>query len=370
MRIGEQLVREGVVSAAEVEEGLRAQVLYGGRLGTNLVELLHVSLDDLTRGLSLQHDMPAALQRHFDQADPAVHDRITPRLAARWRAVPLGRVGDPERVAVAVTDPLPDEGKDELGRALDADILPAIAPELRVFYHLEKIYGIRRTNRYLRVSTAPPEPPPGAERRHYVRTLSSPEEIVPPESLARIAVERIAVPVPVVEEAGSSEVHSFPAALKAIRRATGRDRVADLMVKALERGFDGAIDAAMILVVRNFVALGWKGFCRRASGEVIEAVAVPLDEPSALAGPFHRGPYCGPPQPPSDLDGRLWALLGGGTPASVAVVPVEIADQVTCLLYAQSLEADALSGVGGHRVSELAQALSSAFERLLRAAER
>src|SRR5215208_105393 len=45
MRIGQILVAAGRLSPAQLDEALRAQVLYGGRLGTNLVELGHVDLD-------------------------------------------------------------------------------------------------------------------------------------------------------------------------------------------------------------------------------------------------------------------------------------------------------------------------------------
>jgi hypothetical protein len=35
MRLGELLIEEGKVTPEQIAEGLRAQVIYGGRLGTN-----------------------------------------------------------------------------------------------------------------------------------------------------------------------------------------------------------------------------------------------------------------------------------------------------------------------------------------------
>src|SRR5688572_10113052 len=45
VRLGERLLVVGLVSEAAVAEALGAQMAYGGRLGTNLVELFHLDLD-------------------------------------------------------------------------------------------------------------------------------------------------------------------------------------------------------------------------------------------------------------------------------------------------------------------------------------
>src|SRR6266545_4992398 len=116
-RIGELLVHDGLITAEARERALRSQAVHGGRLGTNLIEQFALGLDDLAEGLARQHDMPAALDRHFSSADPA------------------------------------------------------IAPELRVLYHLERVYGIERANRFKRGPRRPQEPEPGRERRGYVRTF-------------------------------------------------------------------------------------------------------------------------------------------------------------------------------------------------------
>ena len=134
------------------------------------MEQLAIGLDELGSALARQHDMPVALQRHFDQSDPQIQARIGAETAAEWRAVPLGRLpGDEERIAVAVLDPLDDNGLYELADALGAPVVAAVAPQLRILYHLERIYGIERSNRFKRASRTGSEP--GHERRGFVRTL-------------------------------------------------------------------------------------------------------------------------------------------------------------------------------------------------------
>ena len=41
--------RDAVIGLSQLEEALKAQILYGGRLGTNLVELSLLDLDTLGR---------------------------------------------------------------------------------------------------------------------------------------------------------------------------------------------------------------------------------------------------------------------------------------------------------------------------------
>src|SRR5215470_1208747 len=114
-RLGELLVAAGRITAAQLEEGLRAQILYGGRLGTNLVELFHLDLDAIALGLARQHGVPAALGKHFERCDVTVQARLPPVVAERWSVVPIGRLADRrERIAIASLDPLPADAREDL----------------------------------------------------------------------------------------------------------------------------------------------------------------------------------------------------------------------------------------------------------------
>ena len=152
-RLGEQLTSAGVVSADKVAEALRAQVVWGGRLGTNLIELGCIDLDELSRALGQQHGVAAALGRHFDKADPALQAQLPAGLARQFSVVPLVRLS-PERIAIVALDPLSDTARAALGAIYGVDpddgIVMSVAAEMRVLYHLERAYKIMRPTRYLR----------------------------------------------------------------------------------------------------------------------------------------------------------------------------------------------------------------------------
>jgi hypothetical protein len=352
-----------------VERALESQAIHGGRLGTNLIEQVAIGLDDMAEALARQHDMPAALQRHFDMADGAVQARIQPEIAAQWRAVPLGRIpGEVERIAVAVLDPLHDDALYELSDALGAEVIAAVAPQLRILYHLERSYGIARPNRFKRAMSS--ADPGGGERRGYVKTLSDAEEIEPPSSLARIAIRKLQVPHTTnIDVEPEPDLANMDGALRAIRRTTGRSRVGAILVAALEQGFDRALSAGMILTVRGQLLLGWRGFARARDRAVIEAVALPLSAPSLFAQPCRTGlSVFGIPPPPSDVDHRLWSLLDDNPPAEIGVHPVSVFGQLACVLYVQTPGEMPPATAAG--VAELGQALCAALERLVRADQR
>lgn len=363
-RIGEQLVSEGLVSAEQVEEALRAQVVGGGRIGTNLIELGFLSLDVLGEALARQHGIPAALTPHFEACDREVQMLLTPEMAAKWHAVPLGRLSTSNQIAVASTDPLADDGFAELHAEFGEEVVLAIAPELRILYWLEKTYAIRRPNRYRR--TGPIQVSLRDERRGYVDTIGSGIALQAPGALAKVAVRRIAVPRSEVIDV--EDLASVKTAVKAMKRATGRDRVGKILVHAMQDLLSPHVEIGMILIVRESLAIGWRGFIRGGDRASIEALAVPLNQPCLLSTVYESGEtYLGGVEP-TVLDQAMFAHLGCEPPGGVMIVPVDIFHRRACLIYGHSRES--LPKSVSEAIASLANGLAASFERLVRAAQR
>lgn len=365
VRLGERLRALGLIDEGSLDEALGAQMAYGARLGTNLVELCNLDLDALATVLGEQHGLPAALSQHFERADPEIQARLPVEVAAEWHAVPLyaGQHG----IVIAVTDPLPTDVLIEIAGHFGQPVVPAIAPEIRLLFHLEKAYRVERTNRFRRVARRDAV---RDERRRYVDTLSDVEEPPePPSRLARIAVKQVPVPITGENEL-PNEVSSLEGACRALRRANGRDRLAEIVVAALCDGFDRKLDAGMVISMRRDVLFGWRGFVRDLDRHLIDAVAVPLAEPSLFRAPVReRRIYVGPPPDGgSALDHKLWLLLRTGAPAQLAVVPVELRGKVVGAIYAQAdedIDDETLAGL-----AELGLGLAAGFDRLLRSEAR
>ena len=168
MRLGELLVQDRVITVAQLESALRAQILYGGRLGTNLIEAKVLTLDALAAALAKLHGVTIATQRQFDRIDPRTVALISRDLAKRRLAIPLGITKTGRRLAVAFCDPRNQEAVAEIGFVCKMSVVPNVAPELRILNQLEKRYGVARPNRYLRIveEVVPIELP--VERRGHV----------------------------------------------------------------------------------------------------------------------------------------------------------------------------------------------------------
>jgi hypothetical protein len=378
MKIGELLVAEQLLGPEQVTAALQAQVLRGGRLGTNLVDLKVISLDLLGKMLGRQHGMPVASTPDFEAADPRLQAQLSAELALRYQVIPLNLTGTPTRVHLASVGLLAMEAQFELESLFGLKLLLSITPELRILYHLEAVYGIERPNRFRRTpppssdsSALPPMPQGGSERRRYVRTLDGDPALVSSEALGRIEVKKVKAAVALGDEPPDEEFDfSDPAVgLRALRNANGRDEIGTLLIRTLCQAFDH-LDAAMLLIVRDHLALGWKGFTCGGEASLIEAIALPLDRPGVMHGPFQsREAHFGlPDNGGSELDQRLWKHLRCQPPREVGVVPINLLGQVACLFYCQApAELDPCIRAG---VTELVQGAVAAFQRLVRAAER
>ena len=164
MKLGTLLLRNAAIGLSQLEAALRNQVLYGGRLGTNLVELGYIDLEMLSAYLAELSGFPIATPTLLDDADQALLARLGPDEAHRLRAVPIGYLGEgTETAAVAMVEPADTEAIAALEDRLRAKISPYVVPELRALYYLERHFGTPRRARFVR--TAQPTADDGAEER-------------------------------------------------------------------------------------------------------------------------------------------------------------------------------------------------------------
>jgi hypothetical protein len=349
MRLGERLVQEQRITALQLETALRAQVIYGGRLGTNLVELAYLSLDALSTALADQLGVPAALASHFEQVDAPTVGLLPPRLAEKHQAIPLGlqRLAG-RQLAVAFTDPRLPGAVDEIASATGAKITPCVAPELRILYYLEKLYRIPRKNRFLRVDLGPSLT--GGERRRSVTQPPVPAEAAPQQPVA-----------PAVSSARPALVAAD--AITAINAAGQRDEIGDTLVDYLRSGFG----VGVVMVIREGVALGWKGFAPGGDRDLVESIAVPLGATSFLSV-AHDGKSIFRGAPPADgsvLQGRFWKALRVAPAREVVVCPIILRGRVISLVYAHAVDGGTLPEATTVDLAAVCAAAATAFARLI-----
>src|SRR6266550_241830 len=127
MKLGTLLLRNAAIGLSQLEAALRNQVLYGGRLGTNLVELGYIDLELLSAYLAELSGYPIATPTLLEQADPALLEQLGADDAHRLRAIPLGFLGEGV-VAVGLVEPTDTAAVEYVAQRLSASVTPYVVP--------------------------------------------------------------------------------------------------------------------------------------------------------------------------------------------------------------------------------------------------
>jgi len=367
MKLGTLLLRNAAIGLSQLEGALRNQVLYGGRLGTNLVELGFIDLELLSTYLAELTGYPLASPTQLDGADLDLLDKLGSEDAHRLRAIPLGDLGNTEALSVAMVDPSDSRAISELAEKLGSKITPYVVPELRALYYLEKLFGQPRRARFVRTgraaSEAEPESEPIGDRR---RELPAHGMVMPPAFVLEPRRRRTSSQMTL----GSSVDHAitYGAACERIDTATQREQIGDAMVDYAK----GRCDALIMFLIRDGNALGWRGYVAPPARPrtQIEDLSLPLGGVSSLQSAHDAGePFLGePPSPAKPVEVQLWTALNvHPEPVTCLVVPIMVKQRAVNLIYAHTLGAPPSQALVTE-VTDLAQRIQSSYLRLIKLA--
>jgi hypothetical protein len=390
MRIGELLVQQGLITPAQLDAGLRTQEQYGGRLVSTLVELSYLDGDVGTRALAKLRKVPAALQKHFDAAEPSAIARIPRKVAEKYSAVPLGWAGEAgSALILAMLEPTDLLAVEEMRFLAGAKLVPGIALEVRIRQSLNRWYGVPLSNSRGFISmggagqeletvpnrhVVPPSQPPPPQQAYRPNapgkidltidmppSTSSPEsgpQSLPPFVARKLTPPRLTVdppaPQPAQRRASApplprEDPDEQPHAPPARPPSSSRILLADEAIERISstRGFEdrveilvsylrGAFEGGVVFAVRNDIAFSWKAFGPGVKPLDPPKIAVPLTQPSVLVLPYEaKTTFFGTPSSDgSELNARIWKALGAVTPREALALPIVLDDKVAAIVYA------------------------------------
>lgn len=361
-----QLVSEGALPPALVDDALRRQVLSGGALDTILLELEALSEADCLAHLARVSGLEAAPAERLLSVDPALASLISPKLAERHGLLPLAENG--LELQVAVSWPLDAQMLEEIGFLIGRELVPLVALEARVRQGVARLYGRPLPPRFAALlatlDNAPPAPPP--EPRPPPRPKLP--ELEGEEDGLSVAIARAlesAEPelrgaIPTTERPQATR-WTLAQAREALERAPDRDAIVEVVLRFALETFDYACAWAVV----GGHAMGWAALARGGEpDERIEHLSIPLDVPSVLRTVLMtRGRYLGP-MPDDPTSQKILLDLERGAPKAAFLYPVELRERVVAILYADVQRRP----VSARRVGEfvvLAQGLGRRLERLL-----
>ena len=138
VRIGELLLREQRITAAQLEEALEHQKSNGGKLGHNLVKLGFAKDEEIASLLSRQYGVPSINLSQFD-IDAGVIKVVPAATAQKYEIVPVSRVG--ATLTVAMSDPTNVFAVDDIKFMTGYHVEPVVASETAIADAIDRYYG-------------------------------------------------------------------------------------------------------------------------------------------------------------------------------------------------------------------------------------
>jgi hypothetical protein len=149
LKLGEAMVKGSIITKEQLRLALERQVIFGGRLGTNLVELGIIKETELASFLEKFFKVRIVDPAYLDSVDDETISCISKEIAEKYKAVPFKK--ERNRLHIAIQDPLIVSNVDEIRFITGYDIIPYAVTEIRLLYTLEKYYGTERDLRYISI---------------------------------------------------------------------------------------------------------------------------------------------------------------------------------------------------------------------------
>ena len=385
VRLGELLIAAGWATAAVIDAALAQQRERGARLGAILVDSGALAVDDVARALARQHGVPAALERHLSARDPALAQVVPGAVAVAIGAVPVAwsRGAQGMSLVVCFRDPTPVHIA-ELARVTGVPVIPAVACERVIARELRAAYpeeadapapaaaAADADDASVDVNFDEPSAPAftlveldhGSVQRDFSQVHAVPTRggnLLPTTQRE----PRIAPPPPPAPPVAIAAAPTLDATLAALAAAPSRDAIADLAI-AFTRG---AWRGAVVLMVREGLAVGHRGFGGHTTEAALGSLVIPLGQPSMFTTAHdERRALVGPPPPGGLAQSRFLKLFAPLLPAPVAVVPVAVRERVVNLLFA--VAPVGAIGPSAAVLGEIAAAMGDAYERVIRDSKR
>jgi hypothetical protein len=347
---GTYLLHRGVCSRELLERATRHTAVYGGRLGTNLVELGYLDIEEVERHLAAFLCVAQAPATWIEAPAVDALAAVPRELVRKLGVLPLRLEG--RLLHVAMLDPHASLQRDELGRASGFGIRPYAIAEVRLIALLEHYYGIPGP---LRIAEEAATGPDSARGTGPAAVEAEGEELIDEETFAELHADwqltsteqdagseepsETAPPVPagVSEEETHDEPGGAPAtradaaALEAeLLHAPDRDAVAGFALRLARIH----VDAAALFVVRGGIVSGFRGDGEGVP-EGIDGIMVPVDLESVLTRAASSGETCRA-RPETGTDRRILRALGREDVREVLVHPIRIQHHLVNLLYADA----------------------------------
>ena len=425
MSLSSLIVQREVATMRQVEEALARQVIYGGDLATNLLEVARIDEEQLTRLMAESVQLQAAPTGELPIPQERVRALVPPEMASQQTIAPLSLEG--ESLVIAVAEPMPGHVHEQLSFALGLAIEQRVALAVRVRQAIARVYALPLERRMQRLvarlagqpstsgsmppplGAAPtvPEPPtPPSAPPNTGRTTSRNFPAVRAVAASSITPAPVTNPYPLVvpapapsEPAAAAqqpEEHDSappspllsnerragllqrepPAAVRAARRRRGPITLEVAKKEAEEAADRDALldlffdysrqyfDYSTLFLVHGDIAEGRDAYGEGATRDRVVGIGIPLDLPGLMSSAREKRASIVSRAQPGGLDAELLSDLQRSREAEVAIVPLVVRTRAVAVLMGDC-GAAGIDRASVQQVVAFSGIIGKAFERLI-----
>jgi hypothetical protein len=351
LKLGELLIKEGLITQSQLDEALKCHVIFGIKLGSSLIELGLIREEVLLDLLSRKLGVPPVSHAELNDVPSEVITRLSSAVAEKFRVIPIRL--ENKCLHVAMSDPTDFKAQDELSFITGNIIVPNIAPDIQILYALEKYYGVKLDHRYVSANYE-------LKKLRAQSSMDESDVFVTDDSKYAISAdyaathtpnELINVPIPkglsngLPKQASEAqeqtarqtiELYTIDKLSLDFSRARNRDDVADIFIKYLGQEFN----RCALLTIRGNIAVGWRAVVGGKQVKGFEHTTLEISKSSELSEIFIGKHYFFGTLAESQPNLPLTTALNLTVFNTILSLPVVMNDRVVAMIVVSS---DAMS---------------------------
>ena len=271
----------GIVTERQLQEAIQHQVLYGGRLGTNLYELGFITEERLLEALGRAHGVPAVAVDPRE-IQPETLSLVPKAVVAKHKVFPYRLKG--RTLVLLMVSPNDHTAVAKIGYSLGYIVKPQVVPEFRMIQLLRDYYGVD-------------------ERWRFSDTHRPERLLVQPVDLETAAAR--------------------------IDAASTRDEVVESLLALCNHFFRRVV----FFIVREPWVLGWSGIGEGMDRGLAGSFRIPLDQPSIFRTVARDKTVFIGRVGPEEEDRRYASRLGKRPTTNAALFPILVKGRAVNLVY-------------------------------------
>jgi len=347
-RLGDFLVENEMISAADLGRVVEHQSIYGGKFGTCLLELRLLEENVLAKLLSRQ------LMLHYIDPDqlmniaPEILRLIPPKIALRYFIVPYYR--DEGKLFVAMGNTANRGLITKLEERLKLKILPLAMPEVRVVMALNKHYGMPMPPRFKALAAEfmrlAAEAAAAADANGQNLSADEEQSVIIPKHAIEVKTDDVTT-WPLLGEDDEDDGDDYHQSEQIGERPEGSEEKLNTLLRKLVtaenrndigRAIVNYLTAdyprSALFMVRSNLVTGWM-FADETMIPQLEQVTVSLQEFSVFSLVANsRAPYLGPVVDNAE-NRKLTMFFGTQPPQTALVLPLTVQERLVGMLYLQ-----------------------------------